>query len=70
MVDHDACIVAGRRCIGTIVDILLLTTTGTNIAHDDVVAIGINGVIAKGNAWRWSRLTKDGCIGANVDIAL
>ena len=70
MVEHDARIMAGSRSIGTVIDILLLTTTYAEKAHDNVVSCRIDGVVAQGNARSRSRLSSDGRIGTDADIAL
>ena len=61
---------ASRRGISTIVDVLLLTTANADETHDDVITVGVNGVVAQGDAWRRGRLSLDSGVGTDVDIAL
>ena len=70
MVNYDACEVTGRRSIGTVVDILLLTSAEAQISDNDIIAVGVDGIVAQRDAWGWSRLSKDGGIGTNIEIAL
>ena len=68
MVDDDARQMATPGGISAIVDILLLSASHSDIAHDDVVARGVDVVIAQGNARGWCRLSEDGSVGTDVDI--
>ena len=68
MVDDDARQIAAPGSISPIVDILLLSTSHTEIAHDDIVAIGTKGIIAQGDARSGGRLTQNGGVGTDGDI--
>ena len=69
VVDHYAGKVAGCRSIGTIVDVLLLTSADAYETHDDIITVWIDGIIAQRNTRSRSRLSENGGVGTNADIA-
>ena len=68
VVEHHARIVACRRGISTVVDILLLSTANADEAHDNIVASGVDGKVAQGDARSRSRLAKNCRVGPDTDI--
>ena len=69
MVNHDTGEVTCCRGIGAIVDIFFLTSAETHVTDDDVIAIGIDRIVAQGNARGRSGLTENGGVGSNVQVA-
>ena len=70
MVEDNASPVTRPGGIGTVVDVLLLTTTATDKTHHDVIAVIPQRVIAQGNAGGGSRLAENGGVGTDADVAL
>ena len=69
MVEHEAGMAAGGAGIGTIVDVLFRTPTHADESDDDVVSVGIDRVVAQGDAWRGCRLPQNGGVGIDVQVA-
>ena len=59
MVENYVAHVALPGGIGTVVDVYLFTASDTDKAYD-IVGLWADGVIAQGDTWVGSRLSKDG----------
>ena len=69
MVEYHTCEIAAPDGIGSVVDILLFTTTNTDETHNNVVAIWTNRIIPQRDSWIWSCLTEDGGVCSDSHVA-
>ena len=70
VVENHAFLMTGPDGIGTVVDILLLTTTETDETDDDIIGIGTDGIITDGDARTRSCLALDSSVGTNLKVGL
>ena len=70
MIKDDTRPVACPGGIGTVVDVLLLTTTAADEAHHDIIAVIPQRVISQGDARGRRGLAENSGVGTDTDIAL